>query len=236
MSSHNFKHELFGQFARVGKALSNANRLELLEYLAQGERSVEALANVAGLSIANTSQHLQQLRQAGLVTARKHGQHVYYCLASDEVVRLLDTLRKVAEQQVAEVDRIVNAYLTVRDSLEPVPARELLARARKGLVTVLDVRPPEEFAAGHLPGAVNIPLKDFQKQFKKLRANREVVAYCRGPFCVLAYEAVNLLRKHGFRARRLQDGFPEWKQAGLPVEQSEPDIPGSSRARRRGVA
>ena len=231
MSSHNFKHELFSQFARVGKALSNANRLELLEYLAQGERSVERLATVSGLSIANTSQHLQQLRQAGLVIARKDGQHVYYRVASDEVVRLLDTLRQVAEQHVAEVDRLVDAYLTIKDSLEPVPAKELLTRARDGLVTVLDVRPPEEYAAGHLPGAINIPLKELQKQLKRLRSDREVVAYCRGPYCVLAYEAVDVLRRRGFRARRLQDGFPEWKQAGLPVERTESAVPGSRRTR-----
>ena len=156
MSSGGFKHDLFSQFAKVGKALSNANRLELLEFLAQGERSVEALATISKLTVANTSQHLQQLRQAGLVTTRKQGQHVYYQLAGDDVVQLMDVLRVVAEKHLAEVERLVNAYLTVKDSLEPLPARELLQRAREGLVTVMDVRPPEEYAAGHVPGAINI--------------------------------------------------------------------------------
>lgn len=218
MSSGNFKHELFAQFARVGKALSNGHRLELLEFLAQGERSVEELARVAGLAVANTSQHLQQLRQAGLVTARKQGLKVYYTLSGDDVIGLLDALREVAERHLAEVERLVNSYLTVKDSLEPVPALELLERARKGLVTVLDVRPPEEYAAGHLPGAVNVPLAELEQRLGQLNPAHEVVAYCRGPHCVLAFEAVAKLRKKGLKARRLQDGYPEWKSAGLPVE------------------
>ncbi len=223
MSTGNFKHDLFSQFARTGKALSNANRLELLEFLAQGERSVEALAKASRLTVANTSQHLQQLRQAGLVSTRKQGQSVYYRLAGDEVMRLLNALRSVAEQHLAEVDRLVKSYLTVKDDLEPVPAAELLARARKGLVTVLDVRPPEEYAAGHLPGAINIPLAELEKNLDQLQPGQEVVAYCRGPYCVLAYEAVAKLRAKGLKARRLQDGYPEWKLAGLPVEDESPD-------------
>jgi len=218
MSSQNFKHELFTQFARVAKAFSNANRLELLEFLAQGERSVEALANAANLTVGNTSQHLQQLRQAGLVTSRKDGQHVYYQLADDEVIALLGALRRVAERHIAEVDRLVDTYLTVKDSLEPVHAGDLLERAKKGLVTVLDVRPPEEYAAGHLPGAVNIPLGELQRQLDRLLKDQEIVAYCRGPYCVLAYEAVAQLRAKGFKARRLENGYPEWKAGGLPVE------------------
>lgn len=213
-----FKQDLFAQFARVGKALSNANRLEMLEYLAQGERTVESLAKVSGLSIANTSQHLQQLRQAGLVSNRKEGQHVHYRLSGEDVVHLLECLRRFAETHVAEVDRLISAYLTVKDGLEPLPASELLDRARDGLVTVIDVRPPEEFAAGHVPGALNIPLSELERHLADLPTDREVVAYCRGPYCVLAYEAVDRLRKKGFQARRLQDGFPEWKGAGLPVE------------------
>lgn len=213
-----FKQDLFAQFARVGKALSNANRLEMLEYLAQGERTVESLAKVSGLSIANTSQHLQQLRQAGLVSNRKEGQHVHYRLSGEDVVHLLECLRRFAETHVAEVDRLISAYLTVKDGLEPLPANELLNRARDGLVTVIDVRPPEEFAAGHVPGALNIPLSELERHLADLPTDREVVAYCRGPYCVLAYEAVDRLRKKGFQARRLQDGFPEWKGAGLPVE------------------
>ena len=218
MSSGNFKHDLFNQFARVAKALANGYRLELLEYLAQGERSVDALAKVSGLTVANTSQHLQQLRQAGLVATRKEGVNVYYRLNGDDVVALLGKLRDVAEDHLAEVDRLVAAFLTVRDSLEPVPAGELLERAREGLVTVLDVRPLEEYAAGHLPGAVNIPLVELEKRLKEIDPTREVVAYCRGPHCVLAFEAVARLRGRGVQARRLKDGFPEWKQAGLPVE------------------
>ncbi len=219
MSRGEFKHDLFDQFARVAKALANGFRLELLEYLAQGERSVDALAKVSGLTLANTSQHLQQLRQVGLVATRKEGVSVYYRLSGDDVVVLLDTLRNVAERRVADVDRLVSAYLTVKDSLEPVPVGELLTRARDGLVTVLDVRPPEEYAAGHLPGAVNIPLAELEQNLEQLPKNQEVVAYCRGPYCVLAFEAVARLRAQGMEARRLQNGFPEWKQAGLPVEQ-----------------
>ncbi|SCZ58392.1 ArsR/SmtB family transcription factor [Thiohalomonas denitrificans] len=213
-----FKQDLFSQFARVGKALGNGNRLELLEFLAQGERSVEVLAKASGLSVANTSQHLQHLRQAGLVATRKEGQHVFYRLSGEDVVALLECLRRVAESHVAEVERLVNTFLTVKDNLEPLPAPELLSRARDGLVTVIDVRPPEEFEAGHLPGAVNIPLSELEQHLADLPKNTEVVAYCRGPYCVLAYEAVARLRREGFQARRLQDGFPEWKQAGLPVE------------------
>jgi rhodanese-related sulfurtransferase/DNA-binding transcriptional ArsR family regulator len=222
MSSGSFKHDLFAQFARVGKALSNANRLELLEFLAQGERSVDELAKVSGLSVANTSQHLQQLRQAGLANSRKQGLKVYYRLSGDDVVRLLKAVRGVAERHLAEVERLVDSYLTVRDSLEPVAPRELLERARTGLVTVLDVRPGAEYAAGHLPGAINIPLADLEKRLGELDREREVVAYCRGPHCILAFDAVARLRGKGVKARRLQDGFPEWKLAGLPVERSEP--------------
>ncbi|GMQ95858.1 MAG: metalloregulator ArsR/SmtB family transcription factor [Gammaproteobacteria bacterium] len=218
MSSPTFQHQLFTHFARIGKAVSNANRLKLLEFLAQGERSVEALAKVCRLSVANTSQHLQQLRQAGLVVARKQGQRVYYRLAGDEVVALIAMLRRLAERQLAEVERLVDAYLTVKDGLEPVPAEELLERARSGLVTVLDVRPSEEFAAGHLPGAFNLPLAQLETCLHQLPRDQEIVAYCRGPYCVLAFEAVAKLREKGFQARRLQDGFPEWKSAGLPVE------------------
>lgn len=220
-SNGNFKHDLFSEFARVGKALGSGNRLELLEFLAQGERSVEALARVAGLTTANTSAHLQQLRRAGLVTVRKEGQLVYYRLTGDDVITLLECLRRVAENHLAEVSRLIDTYLTVKDSLEPLPARELLGRAREGLVTVIDVRPAEEYAAGHLPGALNIPLVELEKRLADLPHDTEVVAYCRGPYCVLAYEAVARLREKGFAARRLEDGFPEWRQAGLPVDHGD---------------
>lgn len=218
MSSAPVKHELFAQFARIGKALSNANRLEIIEFLAQGERSVDALAQVASLSVANTSQHLQQLRQAGLVTLRKEGQRVYYRLSGDDVVLLLNSLRDVADRHLAEVTQLVTRYLDSKDGLEPLLAEELLARARAGEVTVLDVRPAEEFAAGHLPGAINIPLSELEARLGELRPDQEVVAYCRGPYCVLSYDAVARLREHGLQARRLKDGYPEWKIAGLPVE------------------
>ena len=218
MSKNRFKHDLFVQFARVGKALSNANRLALLEFVAQSARSVEQLAKVSGLSMANASQHLQELRQAGLVTARKDGLRVYYELSGDDVIELLDVVRRVADHRIAEVQKLVGAYLTAKDDLEPIAAKELLGRARKGLVTVLDVRPCEEYQAGHLPGAVNIPLSELESRLSKLPKSKEVVAYCRGPYCVLAFEAVKLLRKRGFKARRLEAGLPEWRTKGFPVE------------------
>jgi rhodanese-related sulfurtransferase/DNA-binding transcriptional ArsR family regulator len=221
-----FKQDLFSQFARVGKALSNGNRLELLEFLAQGERSVEQLSKVAGLTVANTSQHLQQLRHAGMVNCRKEGLKVYYRVSGDDVIDLLGALRVVAERHVTDVQHLVNTYLTVKDDLEPIPRKELLERAHDGLVTVLDVRPPEEYAAGHVPGAVNIPLAELEQRLDELLkqddssgdGQREIVAYCRGPHCVLAFDAVARLRKKGIKARRLEDGYPEWKTAGLPVE------------------
>ncbi|MCU7959230.1 MAG: metalloregulator ArsR/SmtB family transcription factor [gamma proteobacterium symbiont of Bathyaustriella thionipta] len=218
MSTNNFKHELFNQFARVAKAMSNGNRLELLEFLAQGERSVDALAKVSGLPVANTSQHLQQLRQAGLVTNRKEGHKVYYRLSGMDVSALFGSLREVAERHLADVNRLVADYLTVKDDLEPVPADQLLQRVREGLVSVLDVRPPEEFEAGHLPGAINIPLGELEKHLDELDTEQEVVAYCRGPHCVLAFDAVAKLRDKGVKARRLDGGLPEWKLEGHPVE------------------
>ena len=218
MSSGNFKHDLFTQFAVVGKALSNGNRLELLEFLAQGERSVEDLAKVSGLSVANTSRHLQQLRQAGLILNRKEGLKVFYRVSADDVIELLSALRNVAGRHVADVERLVNTYLTVKDNLEPVPRDELLARVQDDLVTVIDVRPAEEYASGHIPGAANIPLSELEKHLDQFDPDQEIVAYCRGPHCILAFDAVAKLRDKGYIARRLQDGYPEWKSAGLPVE------------------
>ncbi|HTT10750.1 MAG TPA: metalloregulator ArsR/SmtB family transcription factor [Burkholderiaceae bacterium] len=218
MSTTNLKRELFQQLARVGMALSSGTRLEFLELLAQGERSVDQLATRTGVSVANTSQHLQKLRQAGLVIGRKEGQFVFYGLAGDTVVGLMQALGRVGETHLAEVDRIVRLYLAAKDDMEPVPAKELLDRARKGLVTVLDVRPPEEFAAGHVPGAVNIPVHELERRLGELPKRKEIVAYCRGPYCLMSYEAVHLLRKKGLKARRLKDGLPEWRYAGLPVE------------------
>ena len=220
MSNTNVKAELFEQFARIGKALSSARRLEMLEFLAQTERSVDELARMTGLSVANTSQHLQQLRQAGLVFARKEGLRVYYRLAGDGIVRLLASLRAVGQERLAEVDKLVKLYLDSKDSLEPVPARELMQRAKKGLVTVLDVRPAEEYAAGHIRGAINVPVAELKKRLSDIPRALEVVAYCRGPYCLMAFEAVAELRNRGRKARRLEDGFPEWKSAGLPVDRT----------------
>jgi rhodanese-related sulfurtransferase/DNA-binding transcriptional ArsR family regulator len=220
MSKTNVKTELFEQFARIGKALGSARRLEMLDFLAQAERSVEELARMTGLSVANTSQHLQQLRQAGLVDARKDGLRVYNRLAGDGIVPLLASLRAVGQERLAEVDKLVKLYLDSKDSLEAVPARELLLRAKKGLVTVLDVRPPEEYAAGHIRGAINVPVAELKKRLNEIPRGLEVVAYCRGPYCLMAFEAVAQLRNRGRKARRLADGFPEWKSAGFPVDRS----------------
>jgi len=218
MKQNTFKSELFSQFARVGKALSNPNRLELLEFLAQGARSVESLASIAKLTVANTSQHLQHLRQAGLVTSQKDGLKVYYSISGDDVINLLDSLRDVAERHLSDVDKIVNTYLTAKDNLDPIPATELLERAKQDLVTVLDVRPKEEFDAGHVRGAINIPIEELEQHLEQFDPEQEIVAYCRGPHCILAFDAVARLREKGFRAHRLENGYPEWKVAGLPVE------------------
>lgn len=213
-----FKQDLFSQFARVGKALSNANRLEILEFLAQGPRNVDELARVTGLSVANTSQHLQILRQLDLVSCTKQGLKVYYRISGNDVVDLLKILRQVSERHLADVSQIVNTYLTVKDELEPVPRDELMQRVKQGLVTVLDVRPHSEYAAGHLPGAINVLPEELEQRLLGLDPNLEVVAYCRGPHCVMSFDAVEKLRSKGIKASRLEDGFPEWKSAGLPVE------------------
>ena len=218
MSTDAMKRELYQSIAKVAQALASGNRLQLLEFMAQGERSVDALAAMAGMTGANASQHLQALRRAGLVAARKEGQRVYYRVAGDDVVRLYDVLRTVAESRLAEVKQLVADFLGDKDALEPIAFDELLSRAKRGLVTVLDVRPPEEFAAGHLRGAVNIPIDKLESGLAKLSTQREVVAYCRGPYCLMSFEAVLKLRKRGWKARRLQHGFPEWKAAGLPVD------------------
>jgi rhodanese-related sulfurtransferase len=212
MSRQSPKALLFEQFARIGQALSSGPRLELLELLAQGEYSVDALAQLTELGVANTSRHLQQLRQ-----------FVHYRLAGDEVIRLLYALGTVCETYSAEVERLVKTFMSDKDSFEAVPAEDVLARARKGLVTVLDVRPAREYAAGHVPGAINIPLPEINKRLHELPANREVVAYCRGPYCLMAFEAVALLRRKGRKARRLQDGMPEWRLRGLPVDRESPN-------------
>ncbi|MBF0262332.1 MAG: metalloregulator ArsR/SmtB family transcription factor [Magnetococcales bacterium] len=218
MSSTLSKQALFEQLARVGKAVGQGHRLAMLEYLAQGERSVEALAGLTELSVANTSKHLQQLRQAGLVEARKKGPYVYYRLTDSRIVTLLGVMRQLAERHLTEVEALVRGYLVSRDAMEPVRREALLTRIREGTVTVLDVRPEEEFKAGHLPRAVNIPLRELERRLDELPADREVVAYCRGAWCVLSFEAVARLRDLGFVAHRLEEGFPEWRLADLPVE------------------
>ncbi|MCG8546517.1 MAG: metalloregulator ArsR/SmtB family transcription factor [Alphaproteobacteria bacterium] len=216
--SSNPKHDLFAEFASVARALGHPHRLELLEQLAQGERSVEALADRAGLTVANASQHLQQLRRAGLVAGRRDGKYVFYRLSDDEILALLAILQRVAERNSAEVDQILRRYFMARDSLEPVSRDELRQRAHDGTVTILDVRPGDEYALGHLAGAINVPLTELEVRLGELDPGQEVVAYCRGPYCVLSFEAVAALRDRGYKARRLEDGFPEWKAAGLAVQ------------------
>ncbi len=220
MSSTSPKRTLFSHFAAVAKAVAHAHRLELLEHVAQGERSVDALAELAGLSVANASQHLQQLRRAGLVTTQRKGKHIFYRLADDAVVELMSTLRTIAERNSAEARSVVESYFQERDNLEPVSREALLERLRGGAVTVLDVRPEDEFALGHLPDAVNIPFPELEHRLGELPPDKEIVAYCRGPYCVLSFEAVAALRRRGYKVRRLQDGYPEWKVAGLPVNGS----------------
>ncbi len=221
MQERSVKGQLFDQLARIGKAVSNGKRLELIDFLAQGEKGVEALAKVSGLSVANTSQHLQQLRYAGLVSARKDKQHVYYTLSDESVIDLLGLLRVIAEKNLAEVDQLINMYLKQKDSFEPISAKDLLKRVEEGIVTVLDVRPPDEYSSGHVAGAINVPLKELHSYMKNLDSDKDIIAYCRGAYCLMSFDAVSELREKGFKAKRLQDGFPEWKKAGLPVESSK---------------
>ena len=219
MSSTGPKQAIYENLAEVAQALGHPHRLELLEHLAQGVRSVEELSDRAHLTFANTSRHLQILRRARLVETERRGKHVLYRLAGDtEVVSLIKALGRVGERNVAEIGRVVTDYFHARDALEPVSRDDLVARLRDDLVTVLDVRPEDEFALGHLPGALNIPLGELERRLGELPKSREVIAYCRGPYCVLSFEAVASLRARGYRVRRLEDGYPEWKAAGLPVE------------------
>ena len=219
MSSTGPKQAIFTSLAEVAQALGHAHRLELLEHIAQGERSVEELSARASLSFANTSRHLQILRRARLVDTDRRGKRVLYRLAGDaEVIGLMRALGSVGERNVAEISRVMTDYFHARDALEAVSREDLVSRLRDGLVTVLDVRPEDEFALGHLPGALNIPLSKLEHRLGELPADREVVAYCRGPYCVLSFEAVATLRARGYLVRRLEDGYPEWKAAGLPIE------------------
>lgn len=221
MSTSDPKLMLFAGLAEIGRALGSEHRLRILELLAQRETSVEALAARLGLSIANTSQHLRHLRAAGLLTSRRYGKHVLYVVSDPTVLALFSALGQVAERNLAQVREVVNGYFRERDAYEPISRKELRRRLKEDLVTLLDVRPSDEFAAGHLPNAINIPLRDLPRRLRELPRNREIVAYCRGAYCVFAYEAVALLRQRGFSARRLSQGFPEWRAAGLPVETIE---------------
>jgi ArsR family transcriptional regulator len=225
MSSKNPKLALFAQFAAVAKAVAHPHRLALLEQLAQGERSVDVVADRTGISTANASQHLQHMRRAGLVGTRKEGKFVFYSLADDGVLQLLAAIRRVAENNSAEVDRVVRGYFQNRDSLEAVSRAQLMDRLRAGEVTVLDVRPEDEYALGHLPHAINIQVRELERRLADLDQTRDIVAYCRGPYCVLSYEAVALLRARGFSVCRLEDGYPEWRAAGLPVESGTVNAP-----------
>jgi len=223
MSSLGPKQRVFAGLAEIAQALGHAHRLELLEHLGQGERSVEELATRTGLTVANTSRHLQLLRRAALVEGRREGKRVFYRLSGeDAVIALLNALSRVGERNSAEIARVMATYFRARDELEPVSRIELLDRLRAGTATVLDVRPEDEFQQGHLPGALNIPLAQLERRLAELPPDREIVAYCRGAWCVLSFEAVAALRQRGYRARRLEDGFPEWKVAGLPIGSATP--------------
>jgi rhodanese-related sulfurtransferase len=213
-----FKDQLYEQFARISKALANPHRLELLDVLAQCERTVEALAEETGLTVANASQHLQILRAAHLVEARREGVSMYYRLTDDSVFTMWQAMRTVGEAQLAEIDRVVQTFLQDRTRLQPMGAHELLRHLSDDQIVLLDVRPAEEYDASHLPQARSIPVTELEARLAELPADREIVAYCRGPYCVFADEAVALLRARGYSARRLEQGVPEWRALGLPVE------------------
>lgn len=212
-----FKNDVYEQFARIGKAVSSPKRLELLDLLCQGQRTVEVLAREAGLTVANASRHLQVLRGARLVEAEKEGLFVTYGLADEAVCRFFLALRSLGESRLAEVERITKRFLEGREGMVPVDRDEFRRRVRRREVIVLDVRPEEEYRSGHLPGAISIPLKDLERRLSELPRRREIVAYCRGPYCVLAVQAVGILRGRGFKARRLADGVQDWKARGWPV-------------------
>ena len=211
------KDALFDAFAEVAKALASGRRAEIVDLLAQGERSVEEIAGEIGQSVANTSHHLRAMARAGVLRTRREGTRIVYMLASDRVSELWVALRSVAAEHVAGIERLAEDYLGDRSRLEAVDRQELAARLEAGDVVVLDVRPTPEFTAGHIPGARSVPVAELRQQLRALPKDVEVVAYCRGPYCVYADDTVRLLRRRGYRARRLEDGFPEWKRAGLPV-------------------
>lgn len=215
--SRELKDALYGQFARIGHAVASPKRLELIDLLSQGEKDVETLAAQSAMPVKNTSAHLRVLRQARLVDSRREGTYVRYRLADERVVSLLHALQSLGQKQLAEVEQVTRLYLASRDALEPVTLTELRRLMRDGDVTVIDVRPRDEYEAGHIPGALSIPLADLRRRLTQLPKSREVIAYCRGPYCVYSLEAVKLLRKHGYRARRAREGLPQWRASKLPV-------------------
>jgi rhodanese-related sulfurtransferase/DNA-binding transcriptional ArsR family regulator len=216
-----FKDAINSQFARIAKALANPHRFEMVDLLAQGERSVEDLANEAGLTLANASQHLQALRDAYLVTSRKEGLRVYYRLSDPGVFRLVQVIRQIAEHKLADLDRIVDSYLHHRETLEAITTEELQALIAQGKVVVVDVRPSTEYQQGHIAGAISIPIDELGARLEELSQSHEVVAYCRGPYCVFADEAAELLVAKGYSVRRLREGYPDWELAGLPIERTQ---------------
>lgn len=218
MNSRDFKNRLYAEFALLGKALANPHRLELLDLLAQGERSVEDLAQEAGLSLANASAHLQVLRRARLVSANKRGIYVVYRLAAPDVFRLWQTVRDLGSARLAEIDRLARSYLSDRTALEAIDKEELLRRVADQSVIIIDVRPTQEYRQGHIAGARSAPVEQIDRLLAELPRDRDIIAYCRGPYCVLADEALAVLRRHGFRTLRLRDGYPEWQAAGYPTE------------------
>jgi len=218
MTHRELKDPLYAQFARIGHAVASPMRIELLDLLAQGEKTVELLAEQCGAGIKNTSAHLRVLRQARLVETRREGTYIYYRLADDDVSRFVRDMQRLGHQRLAEVEQVARQYLDRRDELEPVTLADLRKMLRDGAVTVIDVRPQGEYESGHIPGAVSIPVTELKQRLRELPKRREVIAYCRGPYCVYSLEAVTLLRKHGYRARRAEEGLPDWRAAGLPVE------------------
>jgi ArsR family transcriptional regulator len=217
------KNIVFENFAQVASALSSSKRLELLEHLAQGERSVDVLAQLLGSTLANTSQHLKRLRAAGLVSSSKKGKYVFCRLSGDSVIDLISALKRTSEDHVAEVKEVVSNYFNKCDNMEALSRRQLIERLKDGTVIILDVRPEDEFNMAHIPGAINIPIKQLSDRLTEIPDEQEVIAYCRGAYCMFAYEAVLLLRKNGIKARRLEDGYPEWKADGFPTVSVKPE-------------
>jgi rhodanese-related sulfurtransferase len=217
MPHRELKDPLYAQFARIGHALASPVRIELLDLLAQGEKTVEALAEQSTSGIKNASAHLRVLRQARLVETRREGTYIYYRLADGDVARFVRDLQQLGRRRLAEVEQVARQFIDDRDELEPVTQAELRKLVREGDVTVIDVRPRDEYEAGHIPGAMSIPVPELKRRLRELPKRREVIAYCRGPYCVFSVEAVTLLREHGFRARRADDGLPAWRDAGLPI-------------------